>query len=31
MRCSLPVTDADGLKTQIAEMLTPVQGLTSPP
>jgi uncharacterized protein YyaL (SSP411 family) len=26
MRCSLPVTDADGLKTQIAEMLTPVQG-----
>jgi hypothetical protein len=26
MRCSLPVTEADGLKARAAEMLMPVQG-----
>jgi uncharacterized protein YyaL (SSP411 family) len=31
MRCSLPVTEASRLKAQVAEMLTPVQGLSSPP
>jgi uncharacterized protein YyaL (SSP411 family) len=31
MRCSLPVTDAEALKAQVAEMLMPVHGATSPP
>jgi uncharacterized protein YyaL (SSP411 family) len=31
MRCSLPVTDAEALKAQVAEMLMPVHGATTPP